>query len=120
MNEIKKEKAFFIGMWSEHPKKGEIPIGANTAEELNKWISLYPLRRIEIFIQQGPIKENGLNGAQVDDLIKISKTILEKLNKALASRETSMAITKLDEAILWLMKRTQDREKRGVEGTSSA
>lgn len=32
-------------------------------------------------------------------------------------RENSMAITKLEEALLWLRKRTMGREQRGVEGT---
>jgi hypothetical protein len=29
-----------------------------------------------------------------------------------------MAITKLEESLMWLRKRTQDREARNVEGTS--
>ena len=32
-------------------------------------------------------------------------------------RENAVAITKLEEALLWLRKRTIGREKRGVEGT---
>ena len=32
-------------------------------------------------------------------------------------RENSIAITKLEEALLWLNKRTADRIERGVEGT---
>ena len=35
-----------------------------------------------------------------------------------ACRENSIAITKLEEALLWLNKRTQDRIARNVEGTS--
>jgi len=35
----------------------------------------------------------------------------------MASRETSMAITKLDEALMWIDKRAQDRALRGVQGT---
>jgi hypothetical protein len=31
-------------------------------------------------------------------------------------RENALAITKLDEALLWLEKRTRDRVARGVEG----
>jgi hypothetical protein len=36
----------------------------------------------------------------------------------LPSRENSIAITKLEEALLWLNKRTANRKARGVEGTS--
>jgi len=32
-------------------------------------------------------------------------------------RENSLAITKLEEALMWLEKRTADREERNVEGT---
>lgn len=35
----------------------------------------------------------------------------------LASRETAIAITKIDEALLWLGKRSEDRKIRGVQGT---
>lgn len=33
-------------------------------------------------------------------------------------KENAMAITKLEEALLWLRSRTMEREKRGVEGTN--
>jgi hypothetical protein len=36
---------------------------------------------------------------------------------AASCRENSIAITKLDEAILWLNARTNRREAEGVEGT---
>lgn len=35
----------------------------------------------------------------------------------LASRETSIAITKIEEGLLWLGKRAADRQARGVQGT---
>lgn len=35
-----------------------------------------------------------------------------------ACRENAVALTKLQESMMWLQKRTQDREARGVEGTS--
>lgn len=69
-------------------------------------------------IQNGPVKENGVNGCQVDTIIDAGKTMLEGLNKMFPCRENAMAITKLDEALMWLEKRTKDREQRKVEGTS--
>ncbi len=45
---------------------------------------------------------------------------LNFLKKKLPSRETSQAITKLDEALLWLNKRTAERKARGVGGTTAA
>lgn len=68
-------------------------------------------------LQNGPIKENGINGCQVDTIIEAAKLILFGLNKKLPCRETSLAITKLDEALHWLEHRYRDRETRGVEGT---
>ena len=35
-------------------------------------------------------------------------------------RENAIAITKIEEALLWLDKRTRDREERKVEGTHTA
>ena len=70
-------------------------------------------------IQDGPIKENGINGCQVDEVIEVAKIIISGLNEKFQCRENSMVITKLDEAIMWLKKRKEDRQMRGVEGTSS-
>lgn len=78
------------------------------------------LNQIAFQIQSGPIKEVGANGCQVDTLIHVAKAMLEGLNKEFPCRENSAAITKLDEAILWLIKRRLDREARNVEGFSKA
>lgn len=67
-------------------------------------------------IQDGPIKEFGHNGCQVDTMIEVSKIIIEGLNKKFPCRENALAITKLDEALMWLDKRRKDRIFRGVEG----
>lgn len=75
---------------------------------------------ISFTIQNGPIREAGMNGCQVDTLIHAAKTILEGLNKNYPCRENAVAITKLDEAITWIQKRNRDRELRGVEGISKA
>lgn len=72
---------------------------------------------IEFKIQNGPIKEVGVNGCQVDTLIEAAKLILEGFNKKVPSDETSLIIAKLDEALMLSNKRKADREKRGVEGT---
>lgn len=72
----------------------------------------------EIRFQEGPIKEAGVNGVMNEDLISIVKCRLEHFNQTdFRCKENSMAITKLEEALLWLRKRTMGREDRGVEGT---
>lgn len=73
-----------------------------------------------ITFQKGPIKEHGVNGVHHEDLIAIVINRLEHFQKSeYACRENALAITKLEEALLWLRKRTMGREKRGVEGTSA-
>ncbi len=69
-------------------------------------------------IQNGPIKQVGVNGCQVDDLLHVVRRIVSELNKNFPCRENSCAITKIDEALMWLRERTRDRETRGVEGTN--
>lgn len=73
---------------------------------------------IAFTIQNGPIKEHGLNGCQVDTIIETAKIMIEGLSAKFPCRENSMIITKLDEALMWSAKRKADREKRGVEGQS--
>ena len=57
------------------------------------------------------------DGTTVDDLIAVAIGKLSMYNKEVPSRETSLAITKLEEALLWLHYRTVDRTRRNVEGT---
>jgi len=77
-----------------------------------------PVAIQRVHFQEGPIKENGVNGVCNEDLIAMVICRLEHFNQSeYRCRENSMAITKLEEALLWLRKRTMGREKRGVEGT---
>lgn len=72
--------------------------------------------KVTFQIQDGPIKEVGVNGCQVDDVISWVRDRIEGFNKLFPCRENALVITKLDEALLWLLKRKMDREERGVEG----
>ena len=72
----------------------------------------------EVNFQEGPIKEVGINGVMNEDLIVMVLRRLESFQQSdFSCRENAMAITKLEEALLWLRKRTIGRENRGVEGT---
>ena len=75
---------------------------------------------VKFTIQSGPIKEFGVNGCQIDDVIAWAKGKIEEFNKAFPCRENALIVTKLDEALLWSMKRKLDREARKVEGTNAA
>lgn len=71
-----------------------------------------------VHFQEGPIKEAGVNGVMNEDLIAMVIARLAHFNKSdFKCKENSMAIIKLEEALLWLRKRTMGREQRGIEGT---
>ncbi|MHC5227563.1 hypothetical protein ACYSNW_04700 [Enterococcus sp. LJL99] len=78
------------------------------------------MENINIKWQEGTVKDAGVNGAQIVDVLQVAKERLESLNLHFPCRENAMTITKLDEAIMWQNKRTTDREARGVEGTNQA
>lgn len=77
------------------------------------------LNAITFKIQNGPIKEHGVNGCQVDTMIEAAKLIIEGLNKKFYCDENAEAITNLELALASLARRRANREKRGVEGTSA-
>jgi hypothetical protein len=70
--------------------------------------------------QHGPVKEAGVNGVQVDDVLELCVDRLRGLNAKFPCRENELAIERTVEAIAWLERRTRDREERGVEGTNRA
>ena len=73
----------------------------------------------EIHFQEGPIKEVGINGVCNEDLIAMVIARLEGFQDSpYRCRDNEKAIEKLEEAMMWLGKRTRGRINRGVEGTS--
>ena len=75
------------------------------------------LTRIEF--QNGPILEAGVNGISGEALLAI---VIDRLrgfqDGQFACRENDFAMWKLEEALMWLQKRTRERLVRGVEGTN--
>jgi len=72
-----------------------------------------------INFQKGPLQENDLNGCFQEDLIEICIDRLRSFQAGeFACRENKLALMKLEEALMWLEKRTNDRVRRGVEGKS--
>ncbi len=73
-----------------------------------------------VFCKGNKLDESALRqeGLFTETLIQTAKTYLESVNVGeMATRETAMAITKLDEALMWIDKRAQDRILREVQGT---
>ena len=75
---------------------------------------------LSIKIQNGPIKEVGVNGAQIETLLHIFGHILQKLDRSKPDKWNSLALASNGRTIYYLEERTKGREERGVEGTSKA
>lgn len=57
-------------------------------------------------------------GLFTETLLEVCVTYLQAVNKGeLSNRDTSIAITHIEDALLRLRKRAQDRTLRGVQGT---
>ena len=56
------------------------------------------------------------NGTTNEEVFAVLIDRLQFLNTKFPCRENSIVITKLEEALMWLNKRTADRIIRGVEG----
>ena len=74
------------------------------------------LNEISFKIQNGPIKEVGVNGCQVDDLLYIAKTIIFRLNKNYPCKENEEALEGINKAVDALAARKARREREGNEG----
>ena len=70
----------------------------------------------EIRFQHGTIPENGINGVTNEAVLALLAMRIRSLNRLFPCRENSIAITKIEEARLWLQERTAIREDQGVEG----
>ncbi len=72
----------------------------------------------DIEFQNGAILEAGFNGISNEALLAVVEDRLIGFQSGqFACRENAIALTKLQEAMMWLQKRTRDRMARGVEGT---
>lgn len=73
---------------------------------------------IDIHFQKGPVKEYGLNGIFIEDLLRICEHRLECFQESdFKCKENLKALTHITLAIDWLDKRIKDRESRNVQGT---
>lgn len=72
-----------------------------------------------IQFQHGTVKENGINGVQNEQVLGLLLVRMRALNARQPCRENSLAITKMEEALMWLEHRTKLRQEQGVEGTEA-
>jgi hypothetical protein len=68
--------------------------------------------------QDGPIAENGVNGVTNEDLLAIVIERIENFQDSeFSCRENALALTNIQQGLMWLQDRTRKRQARGVEGT---
>lgn len=77
------------------------------------------------FIEKEPIEgttelKTIADGTTNEDLLEVLINRIEFLQKKFPCRENAIVITKLQESLMWLEKRTSDRKKRNVEGKQLA
>lgn len=73
----------------------------------------------EIQFQDGARNmSNSISGVTNEDLLEIARHRLQCFQQGeYATRENAIALTHVEEALLWLNKRTEDRAERNVLGT---
>lgn len=73
----------------------------------------------KISFQNGPIQEFGINGLTNESLLAI---VIDRMRGfqagPYACRENAIVLTHLEEALMWLQRRTRERIKRGVRGVN--
>ena len=99
-------------------------VTGNMPEEKNKYELLnfkeeLPRTQEVVFYKLNP-DSTYENGTTIEEMLRVSIERLQDLNGRFPCRENSIAITKIQEALMWLNARTTDREKRGVEGKMQA
>lgn len=76
---------------------------------------------IEIAFQNGPRKdENSIHGVLDTDLLEIVRDRLKGFQSGeFACRENALALTHIEEALMWMNRRVEDRIERNVLGTTN-
>lgn len=77
-----------------------------------------PALHSTVLFQNGPIKEVGVNGVTHEALLAILIDRMRSFQEGgYKCRENAIALTHLEDALMWLQRRTVARIRRGVEGT---
>jgi len=71
---------------------------------------------VTFVMQDGTIKDKGINGIQAVDILSFSKYLFESLNAKFPCKENEDTIYHIQCAISRQTARTKDRSRRNVEG----
>ena len=96
-------------------KKLHEAVNAEQADHYIETINNKPV--LDIQFQVGGTATTERNGVFIEDVLIAAYAKLSEYNKQLPSRENSLALMKIEEAIMWLANRKTERELRGVYGT---
>lgn len=89
----------------------------NVYHDYTTGMDAVPVEEVVLNFQNGGLKEVGANGITDQALIAIVLDRVRSFNDGkFRCRENSMVVTKLEEAMMWMEKRSNDRAHRGVEG----
>lgn len=105
----------------ERAKNADGSIDWQKTDELRKECPIFvdhDVNMISFRIQNGPIKEVGKNGCQVEDMIATCAVIIGKLNEKFPCEENDQVLEHLRRAVAWSKQRTANRQARNVEGES--
>lgn len=83
------------------------------------WLPETSSATMTIRFQDGPIQEHGVNGVGLENVLEVCRVRLQMFQEGpFRCRENALALTKIEEALLWLGARTALRQEQGVEGTN--
>ena len=71
---------------------------------------------LEVKFQTGGTATNEKNGIFIEDLLILASAKLTEYQNAFPCRENALALTAIEESILWLTARKAEREYRNVYG----
>ena len=94
-----------------HGRDGDDPMGDEAPVKIVNRENLIMFK-----IQDGPIKEVGVNGCQVDTLIETALLMLSGFNDKFPCEENTNALNCLEGALSCLDRRTRRRKRKGIEG----
>jgi hypothetical protein len=95
--------------------------GANHEYLIVSDVGLQIPQEVKIQLQKGPRKEkDSVQGVIDTDLLEIVRDRLNAFQAGpFSSRENACALTHIEEALMWLNRRVEDRIERSVLGTNN-
>lgn len=80
-----------------------------------------PEQKIQFIQKESTVANDGTlqtisDGTTNEEVLEMIIDRMKSLQAKFPCRENALAITKLEEALMWLEKRTEERKKRNVEG----